>query len=87
MAGRWRCGDRFGRPTRVEHPPSAVLDSLGPQQQFMDAQQQLPSIEELKAYYAVWFEQNYCIKPTANCTAVATFARAAMEHFNAKAPN
>lgn len=51
----------------------------------MDEQQQLPSIEELKAYYAVWFEGIYCVKPTANCTAMAAFARAAMKHFSAEA--
>jgi hypothetical protein len=50
----------------------------------MSEQLEIPSIEEIKDYYLHWFEENYCIKPTANCTATATFAQAAMQHFLAR---
>ena len=50
----------------------------------MSEQPEIPPIEEIKAFYLHWFEENYCIKPTANCTATATFAQAAMQHFLAR---
>lgn len=49
---------------------------------------QLPSDDEIQAFYRAWFEANYCTPPAATANrAVIQAIRAALEHFGPQLTN
>lgn len=41
----------------------------------------MPTDEELLAFYATWFEENYCTKPVKPSLALLGFAKAVLERY------